>query len=290
MLTRTQSLIPLARTHAAMQIHPLHPAFAAEVTGLDLAAPLDALAFDVLHDAFLDHAVLLFRGQSLSPAAQSAFAAGLAAVEAPLLDRRSMLLPPALRIVAGIPDGEAPPGAAWHADHTHEAEPSLACLAHAGAHSPGTEAPSAAAPGAEATEIAFADQRAALALLPPGLRRRAEELRAEHAHHGRLAEHPVIRSHPVTGEGALFVNPAFTRRILNLPAGESDRLLAALFAAATAPSVTWRHAWQPGDLILWDNRAVLHTGAPADALQRVRIEGDRPLGLGALEMPWVVAG
>ncbi len=263
-----------------MQINPLLPGFAAEVTGLDLAVPPNALAFEVLHDAFLEHAVLLFRGQRLSPAAQSAFAAGLAAVEAPLLDRRSMLLPPALRIVAGIPEGEAPPGAAWHADHTHDAEPSLACLAHADARSS----------GAEATEIAFADQRAALALLPPGLRRRAEELRAEHAHHGRLAEHPVIRSHPVTGEGALFVNPAFTRRILNLPAGESDRLLAALFAAATAPSVTWRHGWQPGDLILWDNRAVLHTGAPAAALQRVRIEGDRPLGLGALEMPWVIAG
>lgn len=259
-----------------MQITPLHPAFAAEVTGLDLAAPLDAPTLEVLHDAFLEHAVLLFRGQRLSAEAQSAFAAGLAAVEAPLLDRRSMLLPPALRVVAGIPEGEAPPGAAWHADHTHEAEPSLACLAHA--------------PAGEASGIAFADQRAALALLPPGLRRRAEELRAEHAHHGRLAEHPVVRSHPVTGEGALFVNPAFTRRILNLPSGESARLLAALFAAATAPAVTWHHAWQPGDLILWDNRAVLHTGAPAEALQRVRIEGDRPLGLRALEMPWVVAG
>ncbi|WP_090661810.1 TauD/TfdA dioxygenase family protein [Belnapia rosea] len=260
----------------AMQIQSLHPAFAAEVTGLDLAAPLDAPTIEVLHDAFLEHAVLLFRGQRLSPAAQSRFAEALAAIEAPLLDRRSMLLPPALRVVAGIPEGEAPPGAAWHADHTHEAEPSLACIAHA--------------PAAEASGIAFADQRAALALLPAPLRRRVEELRAEHAHQGHLAEHPVVRSHPVTGEGALFVNPAFTRRILNLPAGESSRLLAALFAAATAPAVTWRHAWQPGDLILWDNRAVLHTGAPADALQRVRIEGDRPLGLGALEMPWVVAG
>ncbi|MBL6076464.1 TauD/TfdA family dioxygenase [Belnapia sp. T18] len=275
-LTRTLSPDPFARSHAPMQIHPLHPAFAAEVAGLDLATPLDAPTLEVLHDAFLEHAVLLFRGQRLSPAAQSAFAAGLAAVEAPLLDRRSLLLPPPLRVVAGIPEGEAPPGAAWHADHTHDAEPSLACLAHA--------------PAAEATEIAFADQRAALALLPASLRRRVEELRAEHAHHGRLAEHPVIRSHPVTGEGALFVNPAFTRRILNLPAGESARLLDALFAAATAPAVTWRHAWRPGDLILWDNRTVLHTGTAADALQRVRIEGDRPLGLRALEMPWVVAG
>lgn len=260
-----------------MQIHPLHTSFAAELTGLDLSAPPDALTAELIHDAFLEHAVLLIRGQRLTPSAQSAVAEALAAVEAPLLDRRSMLLPPALRIVAGIPEGEAPPGAAWHADHTHEAEPSLACLAHA--------------PAAEAgTEIAFADQRAALSLLPPALRHRAEELRAEHAHQGHLAEHPVVRSHPVTGEGALFVNPAFTRRILNLPAGESDRLLATLFAAATSPAVTWRHAWQPGDLILWDNRVVLHTGAPADALQRVRIEGDRPLGLGALEMPWVVAG
>ncbi|MBL6454247.1 TauD/TfdA family dioxygenase [Belnapia sp. T6] len=263
-----------------MQIHALHPHFAVEVTGLDLAAPLDAPMLEALHDAFLDHAVLLFRGQTLGPAAQARLATRLAALEAPLLDRRSLLRPPALRVVSGIPEGELPPGPAWHADHSHMAEPALACLAHAHAH----------ARAGEGAEIAFADQRAALGLLPTGLRRRAEELRAEHRHGPDRAEHPVVRSHPLTGDPALFVSPGFTRRILNLPAGESERLLATLFAAATAPEVTWRHAWQPGDLLLWDNRVVLHTGAPAPALQRVRIEGDRPLGLRAAEMPWVVAG
>ncbi|MDB5372747.1 MAG: Taurine dioxygenase [Belnapia sp.] len=266
-----------------MDIHALHPLFAAEVTGLDLAGPLDAPVLEVLHDAFLEHAVLLFRGQHLGAVAQGDFARRLAALEAPLLDRRSLLLPPLLRIVAGAMPGELPPAdRAWHADHTHEAEPSLACIAHAtGATVPGGT-------------IGFADQRAALANLPPALRRRVEDLRAEHRHAGRLAEHPVVRSHPVSGEPSLFVNPGFTTRILNLPAAESERLLAALFAAATAPRVTWTHDWAPGDLLLWDNRAVLHTGTPEDSaagiLQRTRIEGDRPLGLRALEMPWVVAG
>jgi alpha-ketoglutarate-dependent taurine dioxygenase len=100
----------------------------------------------------------------------------------------------------------------------------------------------------------------------------------------------VVRSHPVTGEAALFVSPAFTACVLNLPAAESDRLLAMLFAAATAQPVTWQHGWQPGDLLLWDNRAVLHTGTATAMLQRTRIEGDRPLGTRALDMPWVMAG
>jgi taurine dioxygenase len=261
-----------------MDIRPLHPLFAAEVTGLDLAQPVDSAALEVLHDAFLAHAVVLFRGQTLTAAAQAEFARRLATLEAPLLDHCSALLPPALRVMQELRVGAAPSGTNWHADNTHDAEPTLACMAHSAAATPMAEA------------IGFADQRAALALLPPGLRRRAEELRAEHRHGGRVADHPVVRSHPVTGAAALFVNPAFTTRILNLTVVESDRLLAMLFAAATASPVTWRHAWRPGDLLLWDNRAVLHTGAAATALQRTRIEGDRPLGTRALDMPWVMAG
>jgi taurine dioxygenase len=261
-----------------MEIQRLHPLFAAEVTGLDLAQPVDAATLQVLHDAFLDQAVLLFRGQSLTAATQAEFARRLAALEVPLLGRCSLLLPQALRAVPELRLGAAPCGTAWHADNSHEAEPSLACIAHSVDSVPVSES------------IGFADQRAALALLPPGLRRRAEELRAEHRASGRVADHPVVQNHPVTGEAALFVSPAFTARILNLPAAESDRLLAMLFAAATAQPVTWRHGWQPGDVLLWENRAVLHTGTATAVLQRTRIEGDRPLGTRALDMPWVMAG
>jgi taurine dioxygenase len=261
-----------------MDIRPLHPLFAAEVTGIDLAGPVDAATLEVLHDAFLDHAVLLFRGQALTAAAQAEFAGRLAALEVPLLDRSRALSPPALRIVPDLRLGVAPSGAAWHADHTHEVEPTLACIAHSLDAVSRTEG------------IGFADQRAALTLLPPGLRRRMEELRAEHRGAGQVADHPVVRSHPVTGAAALFVNPVFTSRILNLTRAESDRLLATLFATATASPVTWRHGWQPGDLLLWDNRAVLHTGVTTAGLQRTHIEGDRPLGTRALDMPWVMAG
>ncbi|GGC46492.1 taurine dioxygenase [Siccirubricoccus deserti] len=260
-----------------MDIRPLHSLFAVEVTGLDLGGPVDAATLEVLYDLFLEHAVLLFRGQSLTVSAQADFGRRLAALEAPLLARGSQL-PPALRVMSEPRPGAAPSSAAWHADKTHDAEPALACIVHSLAAAP------------VASSIGFADQRAALALLPPGLRRRAEELRAEHRHSSRMAEHPVVRSHPVTGEAALFVNPAFTSRILNLPEAESDRLLVIMFAAATAASVSWQHDWQPGDLLLWDNRAVLHTGASSAVLQRIRIEGDRPTGTHALDMPWVMAG
>ena len=258
-----------------MQIRPLHPLFAAEVTGLDLAVPPPAALLEALHDAFLDHAVLLIRGQGLSGEAQAELTRRLAALEAERLLARSLLDPPALRVSLGDGPGDGGAGAAWHADHTHDAEPSLACLAYA-----------AATGGA----IRFADQRAALAALPPSLRTRAEGLRAEHRGPTGPAEHPVVRRHPITDEAALFVNPGFTRRVLNLPQAESAALLGTLFAAATAPAVGFAHECRVGDLLVWDNRAVLHTGGAGGALRRTRIGGDRPAAAHALDMPWVVAG
>jgi len=260
-----------------VELIPLHPRFAAEITGIDLAAPPAAAAMEAIHDAFLDHAVLLFRGQDLDAAAEARIGLALAAIEAPLIARSSLLRPPALRVEAGGAPGTAPPEAAWHADGSAAAEPALACMAHAPAGRP--------AQG----RIGFADQRAALALLPRPLRARAEGLRAEHAGPAR-AEHPLVRSHPITGEDSLFLDPLTTTRILNVTPAESAALLARLAAAATDPRLCWEHAWAPGDVLLWDNRVVLHTGGPDAGLLRLRIEGDRPAGTRALEMPWVVAG
>ena len=92
------------------------------------------------------------------------------------------------------------------------------------------------------------------------------------------------------GPTVLYANPAFTIRILNLPEVESRRLLQTLFAAATAEALTWRHDWQAGDVLIWDNRSVLHTASSGPALEVLRIEGDQPTGVDALDMPWVMAG
>ncbi|WP_431269890.1 TauD/TfdA dioxygenase family protein [Dankookia sp. P2] len=262
-----------------ISLRPLHPRFGAEVLGLDLAASLPAPALEVLHDALIEHGVLLLRGQRTLP---DAIARGLAALEAPLLGQALHHSAPALPLSVGAPADLPPPGRAslpfWHADQSYAAQPALACLMRA---------------SAAAGQIAFTDQRRALAALPPALRDRLGQLRAVHANPldpGARAEHPLVRSHPVTGEPVLYANPAFTTRILNLPGAESRRLLDLVFAAATAEALTWRHDWQAGDVLIWDNRSALHTASAGPALEALRIEGDQPAGAAALEMPWVMAG
>lgn len=269
-----------ASLHAGLSLRPLHPGSGAEVLGLDLAAGLTAPVLEVLHDALLDHGVLLLRGQRALP---SGLAEGLAALEAPLLDQGLHQAAPRLPLSVNAPPDLPSPGAApspfWHADRSYAASPVLACLMHA---------------SAPAGEIAFVDQRRALALLPAALRDRLGTLRAVHAsplEPARHAEHPLVRRHPLTGEAALYANPAFTTRILNLPEAESRRVLAVVFAAATAEALAWRHEWRPGDVLLWDNRSVLHTASAGPGLDALRIEGDLPVAAAAaVEMPWVMAG
>lgn len=276
-MTTTLSLSAAAR--AGILLRPLHPAFGAELQGLDLTGPPGGPVLEVLHDALLEHGVLLLRGQSALP---ETLARDLAALEASLLGQALHQAAPKLPLsVRAVPD-LPPPGWAerpfWHADRSYAAEPGLACLVRA---------------DAPAGSIAFADQRRALATLPPALRTRLESLRAVHESPldpSLRAEHPLVRRHPVTGEASLYANPAFTTRILNLPAAESRRLLQTVLAIATAEAVTWRHDWQAGDLLLWDNRRLLHTESSGPALEALRIEGDRPTGAAALEMPWVMAG
>lgn len=269
----------IAPQAAGIALRPLHPAIGAEITGLDLAAPLSAPVLEVLHDALIEHGVLLLRGQRALP---ESLARGLAALEAPLLGQALHQAAPALPLTVAPRPDLPPPGAApspfWHADRSYAAEPALACLMRA---------------EAAGGSIAFADQRRALALVPGALRSRLEALRAVHANPldpTQRAEHPLVRRHPVTGEASLYVNPAFTTRILNLPATESRRLLDALLAAATTEALTWRHEWQLGDVLLWDNRSVLHTASGGAGFAALRIEGDHPVGLGADAMPWVMAG
>jgi alpha-ketoglutarate-dependent taurine dioxygenase len=267
---------PLA---TGIMLHPLHPAFGAEVLGLDLAAPLPAPVLEVLHDALIEHGVLLLRGQRALP---ESLARGLAALEAPLLGQALHQAAPALPHSVGAPADLPPPGIAsgpfWHADRSYAAQPALACLMRA---------------DAPAGPIGFADQRRALASLPAALRARLDQFRAVHASSldpAARAEHPLVRRHPVTGEAVLYANPAFTTRILNLTEVESRRLLQTLFAAATAEALTWRHEWQAGDVLIWDNRSILHTASSGPALEALRIEGDQPTGAAALDMPWVMAG
>ena len=95
----------------------------------------------------------------------------------------------------------------------------------------------------------------------------------------------MVRVHPDAGRRGLFVNPTFTTRIVGIPKAESDALLQLLYAIATTPERTFRHRWAAGDVVVWDNRAVLHLGVrdfgeQHRVLHRVTIAGNRPQGVG----------
>jgi taurine dioxygenase len=108
--------------------------------------------------------------------------------------------------------------------------------------------------------------------------------------------HPVVRVCPETGCRGLFVDEDTTTRLLGVPEPESGRLLRRLCAAATDPTVTYRHAWRPGDLVVWDNHAVLHRAEPREAghgwrMHRTMVAASRhPYGPAAITQAWVVAG
>lgn len=262
---------------SGISLRPLHPAFGAEIVGLD-AGTSSLSVLEVLHDALLEHGVLLLRGQPDLPAALARGLAGLEALQFchGMDDPGPSLVLPAGRAADPWPDAPALP--AWHTDRSFSVQPTLFCLVRA------TD---------KAGPIGFADQRRALTLLPPGLRARFEPLRAEHVSPqdpAARAEHPLVNRHPMTGEEALYASPAFAHRVLNLSPREGREVLERILAAATDPSVVWQHACQPGDLLIWDNRRILHMAYTTGGFERLRIGGECPVGVARHGMPWVVAG
>lgn len=280
----------------SFDIRPLAP-FGAEVLGLDLSVPLAEADFARLHRAHLEHHVLVFRGQRITPAEQVRFSQRFGPLQIHVQRKFALADQPQVLVISNIrengePIGLGDAGHFWHSDLSYKERPSLGSLLHA------QELP------AEGGDTLFADQHAAYEALPPTLKTRIAPLQAEHSYLARYDElrarspwrpaltpaqidevrpviHPVVRTHPETGRKALFVSEHFTTRILGLAQDESDALLQQLFAASTAPALQYRHRWQPHDLVFWDNRSVVHlaAGTPEHLrrkLYRTTIEGDRP--------------
>ena len=273
-----------------MRIVPLTPALGAEVHGLDLGRPLDAPTLARLRELWLDRLLLVFRGQTLTPAAQMAFARQWGEP-----DRY-----PFLQGVAGYAeltevlkreDETVNFGGLWHADTTYQTCPPMATMLYA------LELPPCGG------DTLFADQRLAYDTLSDGLRRTLAPLRAvasagqpavSATRSARIADqgtgetardwqavHPVVRRHPETGRASLFVNPAHTTCIEGWTEAESRPLLDFLFRHQVSEAFTCRLHWQPGDLALWDNRAVLHYPlndyhGHRRRLHRVTLKGDAP--------------
>ncbi len=252
-------------------------AMGARVEGIDLARDTDAQLVSDLHGLLLEHHLLVLPGQTLS------------ALELADFGRLwgSLLTHPATKhedteFVQWIAregrkhrffPGEHPFGSGWHSDMTWHSTPPRITALHARVLPPA------------GGDTAFSNQHLAYETLDEALRERIEGLEAFHS--GKVfgpdvedSVHPVVRTHEETGRRALYVNSTFTRHVLGLPEDESERLLFRLLAHASRPEFVYRHRWDVDDLVMWDNRSVMHY-AVADfseerVMHRIVVQGGKP--------------
>ncbi|MCA8166379.1 MULTISPECIES: TauD/TfdA dioxygenase family protein [Burkholderia] len=276
---------------------PFDGALGAEIVGLDLSRPIGEDDFARIHRAHLDHHVVVFRDQRITPDEHVAFSARFGPLQRHVLAQFALPGHPEVLIVSNIlengqPIGLGDAGHFWHSDLSYKEKPSLGSLLHA------QELP------AEGGDTLFANMHLAWDALPEALKREVEGRRAEHTYLARYAElqarspwrpnltpeqiaqvkavdHPIVRTHPETGRRALFVSEHFTTRIVGLPEDESRALLDELFAHSVRDEFVYRHQWREHDLVFWDNRSLMHLAAGTPdhlrrKLYRTTIEGDAP--------------
>ncbi|MGJ7612491.1 MULTISPECIES: TauD/TfdA dioxygenase family protein [unclassified Variovorax] len=279
------------------EVRPFAAPVGAEIVGLDISKPINAEDFRRIHKAHLDHHVVVFRDQQVTPQAHIDFSRRFGPLEIHVLHQFQLKNHPEILIVSNIkengePIGLGDAGVYWHSDISYKPKPSLGSLLHA------QELPS------EGGDTLFADQHLAWESLSPELQQRVLPLKAEHSYLAKYEElrsknpwrpklsqaqidqvapavQPVVRTHPETGRKALFVSEHFTTRIVGLPQDESDALLAELFAHSVKPEFVYRHTWAPHDLVFWDNRSLMHlaAGTPDELrrrLNRTTVVGDTP--------------
>jgi len=249
----------------------------AVVEGLDVRRIDDATHREI-NSLFLQHHVLAFPAQVLGPEDQMRFAQRFG----PLVRHPYAGLERYPDIIELRNRGKAKDiNQHWHSDMTYnEAPPKLTMLyAH--------ETPTLGG------DTAFSNQILAYAALSDGLRDVLDGLRALHSAEGLAAvygespaaapraEHPVVRTHDESGARALYVCRAFTRRFAGWTREESAALLEHLFHHSVRPEFQARHVWKPGDLLMWDNRCLLHYAVhdhadEARVIHRVQVEGPVP--------------
>lgn len=267
----------------------LSPCIGTEVLGIDLAAKHDEDTVAALSDLLVERKVLFFRDQHISMEAHIAFAARFGELEVHPFTSNDARHPEVIHL---INDRDHPPYInVWHSDVTWRVEPSLGSILRA------REVPEVGG------DTLFANMEAAYDGLDEALRERIDGLQAVHDNEGFLrgmkengasdeeveamrekyppSVHPVVRTHPVSGRKSLYVNRAFTRKIVDMDPVESDELLQTLYLRAWIPDYQCRFRWRPDSFAFWDNRAAQHY-ATADywphrrEMERVTIVGDRP--------------
>ena len=254
---------------SSLKIRRLAGALGAEISGVDLSEELPDAAIAAIRQALLDHQVIFFRGQSLTPEAQKRFGRRFGKLNIhPYV--AGMADHPEVMEVIKEPQDRINFGGGWHSDMSFLERPAIGSILYA------VETPEFGG------DTLFASQAAAFEALSPGLQRTLEGLSAVHSasreysatgHSAQkrtsmaIAEadglvgeyvHPMVLVHPETGRKALYVNPAFTLKIEGWKTSESKALLEYLFQHCRYEGFTCRFNWAPGSVAFWDNRSVWH--------------------------------
>jgi len=275
-------------------ISPLSAHTGAEICGVDLSKPVDAGLRERLNRAFVANSVLVFRDQHLSPPQLLDAVQLFGDVFPQHNDRFALPECPLIHYISNqdsYPDGRRYiPGEGYHTDHSNAAEPPKATVLHA------VRLPD------HGGDTQFVNMHRAYEDLPDGLRRRISGLQAMHVYQSRhsarklmaLSEasrasvpdgvlHPLVRTHPDSGRKAIYLNPIRIEGIEGMAEGEALRLLDELLAHATQPQYEYRHRWRPGDMVMWDNRCLLHKAngdydmRQVRYLYRIMLKGDAPV-------------
>jgi alpha-ketoglutarate-dependent 2,4-dichlorophenoxyacetate dioxygenase len=281
----------------ALVVEKLHPLFVAEVSGVDLTRPVDAAAVKALREAFDEHSILVFRDQDITDEQQVAFSEHFGPLERMLIGSQGGGTPLAwLTNVDRETGAIIPPddkrmirnlcNMMWHSDSSFKKVPALASILS------GREVAN------EGGETQFATMRAAYDSLPDAMKRRIEGLVAEHsfAYSRSLVDRtllnqemkdevpPVqqalVRQNPANGRKAVYVG-SHASHILGMPVEEGRALLEQLRDHATEDRFVYTHKWRNKDIVMWDNRAVMHRGRPWDymkprVMHRTTVAGQGP--------------
>ncbi len=262
----------------------LTPALGARIDGVALADDMGDATFAAIYRAYLRYQVLLFPPQDVPPARQVAFARRFGEVQIHVMNQYHADGHPELYRLSnldaeGKPNGRHPDKGtmAWHTDGSWRRVTGHATIIY------GEVVP------ATGGETHFADMYGAYDRLDAGWKARAASLRAVHnldfsrtRRHGeepmtdaqRLAtppvDHPVVRTHPETGRKCLYLGD-HAESIVGMPYDEGRALIEELNALAIHPELTYEHRWAPGELIVWDNRCLMHRATPYDPATQGRV-------------------
>jgi len=272
------------KDYARINVAPLTGALGAEVSGVQLR-DLDDETVDELHDAWLEHKVLFFRDQELTPDEHIAYGRRWGSLEEhPFIANDTPH--PEIVVLESTPERFVA-AEQWHSDVTWRECPSLGSILR------GVVIPPVGG------DTCWANMELAYDQLPDRVKEKIEGKVAVHSFvkvfSFRLSEeereqkrqefpdqlHPVVRTHPETGRRSIYVNRPFTMHIEDMEPDESERVLDVLYRQASVPQFQCRFRWQPGSVAQWDNRCTQHYAVPDFAgqhrrMERVTVEGDRP--------------